>query len=245
MKKKLTLDHEIEAKIIDEKGWKRLRDCENKANLDPECELCLRASRYDRLLMSDEWRRVCPDCFDATTKQSGLTLEDLKGWNKFCISKQYFEHDELDLKCGRCAEDSCIDRWIMHDDWILVCPRCFKATTKKAAQKSPLIIKPCPAPVFRYPSRKMQEAVITSPPDGMPKLVNDQLYATDEIGYLKVKDKKARKEIKELKEKVEDLTAAVAVIIALLINNNLTSYLYFEKAVERVKKDITNKQKHE
>lgn len=104
MKKGLTLEDEIEAKIIDEKGWRRLRECSNKANLDPECELCLRASLYDRLLMSDEWRRVCPDCFD-----------------------------------------------------------------------------------------------------GMPKLVNNQLYATDEIGYLKVKDKKARKEIKELKAEVEDL----------------------------------------
>ncbi len=136
-----------------------------------------------------------------------LTLEDLKDWNKFCISKQYFEHDQLDLKCGRCAADSCVDRWVISNSGNLVCPSCFDPTSKEDANKNPLIVKPCPAPVLRYPSKKIEKEVITSPPDGMPILsqFGAEFPRMDRFGVLKTKDKKARKEIKELRAEVERL----------------------------------------
>lgn len=140
--------------------------------------------------------------------KKNLTLEDLKDWNKFCISKQYFEHDQLDLKCERCAAYSCVDRWVISDSGNLVCPSCFDPTSREDANKDPLIIKPCPAPVLSYPSPEIEKTVITSPPDGIPisSQFGTELPSMDRFGYLKTKDKKARKEIKELRAEVESLT---------------------------------------
>lgn len=69
-------------------------------------------------------------------------------------------------------------------------------------------MKKKPIPQLFYPSKEIEKAVITSPPDGMPILsqFGAELPRMDRFGVLKTKDKKARKEIKELRAEVESLT---------------------------------------
>ena len=128
MKKKLTIE--------DEKGWKHLRDCANRSNLNPKCELCLRASLYDRSMMDDEWRRVCPECFDATSD----------------------------------------------------------------------------CPFFRDSERAMNLPAI---PDYLPQMSKN--------GVLKTKDKKARKEIKELRAEVAKLNRMLSALGKMVLNDKLVT----------------------
>ena len=63
-------------------------------------------------------------------------------------------------------------------------------------------------------SKKIEKAVITSPPDGMPILsqFGAEFPRMDRFGVLKTKDKKARKEIKELRAEVKDLKKAFKIL---------------------------------
>ena len=89
-------------------------------------------------------------------------------------------------------------------------------------------------------SKKIEKAVITSPPDGMPILsqFGAEFPRMDRFGVLKTKDKKARKEIKELKEEIREVKIFLAVIKTLLINNHLVSELGFNEAIKFVKKRL-------
>jgi len=58
----------------------------------------------------------------------------------------------------------------------------------------------------------------------------------NEIYTISIKDKKARKQIKELKEEIKEMATMLAVVKTILINNHLVSELGFDAACEFVKK---------
>lgn len=134
MKKKLTIE--------DAKGWKYLRDWEIRPNLNPKCELCLRASLYDRSMMDDEWRRVCPECFDGKS-----------------IPHPSYPSPEMEKRVKSFSPDG------------------------------------NPIPFAEHPNYSIDFATFPHP---LPRISSD--------GHLITKDKKARKEIKELRAEVERLS---------------------------------------
>lgn len=76
-------------------------------------------------------------------------------------------------------------------------------------------------------SKKIEKEVITSPPDGKPipftTDFDQNVYACDENGYLKTKDRKARKEIKELRAEVERLNRMLSTLGKMVLNDKLVT----------------------